>query len=53
LELHLHPPQQQTLLNALRELGRDCQWLITTHSPYLEEIIPDQHEVRIGEGGVL
>jgi hypothetical protein len=50
LELHLHPPQQQALLAALPKLGPDCQFLITTHSPYLESVIPDEHEVRL-EGG--
>ncbi|WP_051326921.1 AAA family ATPase [Desulfatibacillum aliphaticivorans] len=50
LELHLHPPQQQALLAALPKIGPDCQYIITTHSPYLESIIPDEHEVRL-EGG--
>jgi hypothetical protein len=50
LELHLHPPQQQALLGMLRRIGPDCQFIITTHSPYLEGAIPDEHEVRL-EGG--
>jgi hypothetical protein len=50
LELHLHPPQQQGLLGMLRRIGPDCQFIITTHSPYLEGAIPDEHEVRL-EGG--
>lgn len=50
LELHLHPPQQQALLAALPKLGPDCQFIITTHSPYLESVIPDEHEIRL-EGG--
>jgi predicted ATPase len=50
LELHLHPTGQQALLGMLRKIGSDCQFLISTHSPYLEEIIPDDHEVRL-EGG--
>lgn len=52
LELHLHPPQQQALLAALPKLGKDCQFVITTHSPYLEGVIPDEHEVRL-QGGRL
>ena len=31
LELHLHPPQQQALLQALRRIGPDSQFIITTH----------------------
>jgi len=47
LELHLHPPQQQALLGALRKLGEDCQFIITTHSPFLEDVIPREEEVRL------
>lgn len=50
LELHLHPPQQQALLGALRKLGPDCQFIITTHSPYLTDVIPNEEIVRL-EGG--
>jgi energy-coupling factor transporter ATP-binding protein EcfA2 len=49
-ELHLHPPEQQALLGALRRIGPDSQFLVTTHSPYLADAIPDEHEVRL-EGG--
>lgn len=48
LEMHLHPFQQQVLLAALSRLGEDCQFVLTTHSPYLEEVIPDSCEVRFG-----
>lgn len=50
LELHLHPPQQQRLMTALRRMGPDCQFIVTSHSPYLEQITPDEDEVRL-EGG--
>jgi energy-coupling factor transporter ATP-binding protein EcfA2 len=50
LELHLHPPQQQALLNALRRIGPDCQFIVTSHSPYLETIVPDDAEVRLPGG---
>jgi predicted ATPase len=49
LEMHLHPPGQQALLAALPKMGPQCQFLITTHSPYLEGVIPAEHEVRIAE----
>jgi energy-coupling factor transporter ATP-binding protein EcfA2 len=52
LELHLHPPQQQAMLASLRKLGPDCQFIITTHSPYLEDAIPEEEIVRLG-GGVV
>ena len=50
LELHLHPPQQQALLAALPRIGPNCQYLITTHSPYLEGVIPVDDQVRLSEG---
>jgi energy-coupling factor transporter ATP-binding protein EcfA2 len=50
LELHLHPPQQQALLRALRKLGPDCQFIITTHSPYLSDVIPSEEIVRLERG---
>jgi AAA domain, putative AbiEii toxin, Type IV TA system/AAA ATPase domain len=50
LELHLHPPEQQALLAALPGLGPDCQFIVTTHSPYLADVIPEEAIVRL-EGG--
>ena len=51
LELHLHPPEQQRLLNALPALGPNNQFIITTHSQFLTDVIPNDHEVRM-EGGI-
>ena len=50
LELHLHPPQQQALLAALRRIGPDCQFIITTHSPFLEDVIPEDDIYRLAGG---
>ncbi len=50
LELHLHPPEQQRLLASLPRLGASCQFVISTHSPYLTDAIPNEHEIRL-EGG--
>lgn len=50
LELHLHPPEQQALLAALRRIGPDCQFICTTHSPYLEQVTPNEDEVRLPGG---
>ena len=38
LELHLHPPQQQAFYAYLYQFGPDCQFMMTTHSPYLEDV---------------
>jgi predicted ATPase len=50
LELHLHPPQQQALMAALRRIGPDCQFIVTSHSPYLEQVTPDEDEFRLPGG---
>jgi energy-coupling factor transporter ATP-binding protein EcfA2 len=41
LELHLHPPLQQGLLKALRKLGKNNQFIITTHSDAIASIVPE------------
>lgn len=47
LELHLHPPLQQGLLKALRNLGHNNQFIITTHSDAIEAIVPPESIRRL------
>ncbi|HSF76929.1 MAG TPA: AAA family ATPase [Microcoleus sp.] len=47
IELHLHPPLQQALLRALPKLGKNNQFIITTHSDYIEQLVPEAHIVRV------
>lgn len=47
IELHLHPPMQQTFLRALPKLGKNNQFIITTHSDYIEQLIPEAQIVRL------
>ncbi|PSF36055.1 ATPase [Aphanothece hegewaldii CCALA 016] len=47
LELHLHPPMQQALLRALPKLGKNNQFIITTHSDYIEQLVPEAYIVRL------
>jgi predicted ATPase len=49
LELHLHPPMQQMLLLALGKLGSHNQFILTTHSDYVESIVPESALVRMEE----
>jgi predicted ATPase len=48
LELHLHPPLQQSLLMTLPELGQDNQFIITTHSEAVADLVPARCVRRIG-----
>lgn len=47
LELHLHPPLQQGLLKALRALGKNNQFIITTHSDAVTQIVPEESIRRL------
>jgi predicted ATPase len=47
IELHLHPPMQQALLRALPKLGSNNQFIITTHSDYIEQLVPSAHIIRL------
>lgn len=47
IELHLHPPMQQALLRALPKLGTNNQFIITTHSDYVEQLVPEAYIVRL------
>lgn len=45
IELHLHPPMQQAFLRALPKLGNNNQFIITTHSDYIEQLVPDEAQI--------
>jgi predicted ATPase len=47
IELHLHPPLQQALLRALPKLGKNNQFIVTTHSDHVERLVPDAHIIRM------
>jgi predicted ATP-dependent endonuclease of OLD family len=47
LELHLHPPLQQALIYALPKLGRNNQFIITTHSDYITSMFKPSQIIRL------
>ncbi|MEG3931285.1 MULTISPECIES: ATP-binding protein [unclassified Microcoleus] len=47
IELHLHPPMQQAFLRSLTKLGNNNQFIITTHSDYVEQLVPEAHIIRL------
>jgi hypothetical protein len=49
LELHLHPPMQQDLLRALEKLGHNNQFIVTTHSDAVADILPEESIIRLEE----
>lgn len=50
IELHLHPPMQQALIRSLKNLGKNNQFIITTHSDSIEQIVPEENILRMDEG---
>lgn len=47
IELHLHPPMQQAFLRTLPTLGQNNQFIITTHSDYVAQMIPEALIIRL------
>lgn len=47
IELHLHPPLQQQLLDTLPVLGRNNQFIITTHSPFIATQFSEHQKIAI------
>lgn len=47
VELHLHPPLQYALLRALPKLGRNNQFIITTHSDYVASVLDNNQIIRL------
>ncbi len=47
LELHLHPPLQQHLIHLLPTLGRDNQFILTTHSDDVLNVVPKDAVHRV------
>lgn len=47
IELHLHPPLQQALVRALPKLGKNNQFIITTHSNFVASMFLDHQIIRL------
>lgn len=47
IELHLHPPLQQALARALVKLGKNNQFIITTHSDHVARMFPESNIIRL------
>lgn len=49
IDCHIHPRWQRKILPSLRELFPNCQFIVTTHSPYILDGMPYESIRRIGE----
>lgn len=49
LELHLHPTWQRRLIDSLVNFNDGNQFIITTHSPTLAQVIPSESVIEMGK----
>lgn len=49
IDCHIHPRWQKNILSSFKELFPNCQFIVTTHSPYIVESVNDYEIVRIGD----
>ncbi|MCB9295988.1 MAG: AAA family ATPase [Lewinellaceae bacterium] len=47
VELHLHPPLQQALIRALPKLGKNNQFILTTHSESVAAMFTEPQIIRL------
>jgi len=47
IELHLHPPLQQTFVRALSKLGNNNQFIITSHSESVANMFEEEFIIRM------
>lgn len=52
IDCHIHPRWQKNMLSSFKELFPNCQFIVTTHSPYIVESVNDYEIVRIGDKSI-
>lgn len=53
IDCHIHPKWQKKLMPAFRELFPNCQFIITTHSPYILDTLQEYEVIKVGEKNIL
>lgn len=53
IDCHIHPKWQRKLMPALRKLFPNCQFIITTHSPYILDGLQSYEILKVGENEIL
>ena len=53
IDCHIHPRWQKNLIPCLRNLFPKCQFIITTHSPFVLESLQEYEIIKIGEKGIM
>lgn len=53
IDCHIHPKWQRKLMPALRKLFPNCQFIITTHSPYILDGLQTYEILKVGENEIV
>lgn len=53
IDCHIHPKWQKKLIPALRTLFPNCQFIVTTHSPYILDTLQEYEVRKIGEKNIV
>ena len=53
IDCHIHPKWQRKLVPAFRELFPNCQFIFTTHSPYILDSLQSYEIKKVGERTII
>lgn len=53
IDCHIHPKWQRKLIPSFKELFPNCQFIITTHSPYILDTLQEYEIIKIGEKEII
>jgi len=52
IDLNLHPPAAQSLVNKLPKISQSCQFIFTTHSRAVSDIMGENETYRLSGGSI-
>ena len=52
IDLNLHPPAAQSLVSKLPKISQSCQFIFTTHSRSVSDIIGETETYRLSGGSI-
>lgn len=53
IDCHIHPKWQRKIVPAFRELFPKCQFIFTTHSPYILDSLQEYEVKKVGEKNII
>lgn len=53
IDCHIHPKWQKKLIPAFRQLFPNCQFIVTTHSPFILDSLQEYEVIKIGEKNIV